>query len=118
MLVEIFPTETGLGLDARGVAGSHVAGRFIAGYLVDDIQGSVSRATEVLGHLDAVKTSREAVFTESGNAYVITAKDNEVVLDFHWADEGEVDTAKIPLEEMQEALKTWISALNHRPVTS
>jgi hypothetical protein len=117
MLVEIVPTEGSLGITAHAVSGNQLPGEFLAGYLVDDIQGSVNRAREVLAHLDDVQSLREAAWTQSGNAYVITAKANEVVFDFHWADEGQPDTAEVPLDAVREALKAWLVALERRSVT-
>jgi hypothetical protein len=102
---------------ARAVSGSQLPGEFLAGYLVNDMQGSVNRAREVLAYLGAVQSLREAEWTQSGNAYVITAKGNDVVFDLHWADEGQADTAEVSLNAVREALKAWLVALEARSVT-
>ena len=86
----------------------------MAGLLNDNIQGHVAGAREILAHLDAVELGREAIWSQSGNAYVITIKPHEAVLDFHWGSAGKPNTASIPLSELRMALIAWIAALTSR----
>ena len=118
MLIEIYPVTYGAGIDARAMVDDEIAGTFLARFLASDIQGSFNTAHEVLAHLDAVRTGGEASWSQSGNAYIISANASEVVFDAHWANDGDIDTAAIPLEEVREALRAWIAALENRSISA
>lgn len=116
MLIEIVPAQGALGITARAVAGSGHSGEFLAGYLVSDIAGGRDEARDVLAHLAAVASGREPAWTQSGNAYAVTAKPAGVTFDFHWPDEGEPETALVPLADVQAAVTAWLDALERRSV--
>jgi len=111
MLVEILAVPGTLGISAQPVPGGNLAAQFLADYLTSDLQGNDDRSREVLRHVEAVQAGHEPGWAESGNAYLITLEPDGARLDFHWADEGQPETASLPLFEVSEGLKAWLAAL-------
>ncbi len=107
MSLEFYWDEDGT---PRARAGSALA--LLAGFLESEVQGSFEVGGRFLDRLVHVRAGRLEAWAETGNAYTVSIRPDEVEI---MLEEGRKGRMRVAPEQFEKALQDWLGFLQTHP---